>query len=61
MNNLTFDTSNYSEYEKKILHTMIDKIFPLIGYECDFNVCKKCSIEHLCNDVTNALKVLSEN
>lgn len=61
MNNLIFNTANYSDYEKKILHTMIDKFFPLIDYECNFNDCKKCSIGYLCNDVTNALKVLSEN
>jgi hypothetical protein len=61
MNNLIFETANYTEYEKKILRTMIDKIFPLISHECDFNECKKCSIKHLCNDTGNALKMLSEN
>ena len=61
MNNLTFNTSNYSTYEKKFLGVMIERMFTVIDEECCNNKCNKCSINNLCNDAIKALKSLSEN
>ena len=61
MNNITFTVSNYSFIEKKILRNTIDKISPYVQHECECNVCEDCSVKQLCNDIINALGVLSEN
>ncbi len=37
MDNLTFNASNYTEYEKKFLGIMIERMYTVIDEEC----CKK--------------------
>lgn len=61
MNNLTFNASNYSTYEKKFLGTFIERICTVIDEDCCKDNCDKCPIKHLCNDSVNALKSFSEN
>lgn len=61
MDNLIFNTSNYSPYEAKILGIMIERNFTTIDDEYCNDKCNKCSINHLCNDLHNALKTLSES
>lgn len=61
MDNLIFNTSNYSPYEKKILGIMIERNCTTIDDEYCNGECNKCSINHLCNDLHNTLKTLSES
>lgn len=61
MDNLIFNTRNYSPYEKKILGIMIERNFTMIDDEYCNDECNKCSINHLCNDLHNTLKTLSES
>ena len=61
MDNLIFNTSNYSPYEAKVLAIMVERNYTLIDDEYCNGDCNKCSIYHLCKDLHNDLKTLSES
>lgn len=61
MNNLIFNAGNYSDNEKKILESMIAKLFFLIDKECAHNDCDNRLVRHLCIDTSKNFTILLKN